>query len=621
MRRFGHGVAALAVVGSLAVAGSRGGGLGGPGAVAEGAAPRSRAGEEAWRAAEPLSAQAAASRELARLFEEDWEFHLREDPLFATETGDGRYNDRLPSVRPADFERRLGQERAFLERWRRIDRSALGPEDRVHYDVFGRWKRDEIAELEFGAYLIPITNRSGFHISFAQLAERVPLRTVRDYENYVARLRGFRTYAEEHVELMREGIRRGWVLPRVVLEGVEAPIEAQIVDDPTRHRLYAPFREFPSSVPEPERARLAEAGRRAIAESVVPGYRAFLRFMTEEYLPAARASIGASDLPNGRGFYEHRVRQFTTLDVTPEAVHELGMREVRRIRAEMDALVERVGFAGGREAYVAFLRSDDRFYAESPEALLKEVAYTLKRMDGELPRLFGRLPRMPYGIRPVPEYIAPRTTTAYYEPPAGDGSRAGFYYVNTYDLRQRPLYEVEALSFHEAVPGHHLQIALQQELDLPPFRRFLGFTAFVEGWALYAERLGLEVGFYRDPASDFGRLSYEMWRACRLVVDTGIHALGWSRTQAIDFMRENTALSRHNIEAEVDRYIAWPGQALAYKMGERKIRELRDRAERELGPRFDVRAFHDLVLGHGALPLDVLETLVLDSVARIRGSS
>jgi uncharacterized protein (DUF885 family) len=307
---------------------------------------------------------------------------------------------------------------------------------------------------------------------------------------------------------------------------------------------------------------------------------------------------------------------FTTLDITPEQVHETGQAEVRRIRDEMDAVIRKVGFAGDFKAFVEHLRSEPRFYAETPEQLLKEVTYVLKKMDGELPRLFKTLPRTPYGIREVPAYLAPKTTTAYYQQPAGDGSQAGFYYINTYNLKARPLYEIEALSLHEAVPGHHLQIAIQQELTgLPHFRRFANFTVFIEGWGLYAERLGLEVGFYDDPYRDFGRLTYEMWRACRLVVDTGMHYLGWTREQAIQFMEQNTALSMHNIQAEVDRYISWPGQALAYKIGELKIRELRQLAERELGDKFDVREFHDVVLSGGALPLTVLQENVTSYIA------
>jgi uncharacterized protein (DUF885 family) len=407
---------------------------------------------------------------------------------------------------------------------------------------------------------------------------------------------------------MRAGIEKGQVLPGIVLEGFKGAIDPHVVDDPTRSLLYEPFTKFPDSIEHAERNRLVEAGRAAISESVVAGYRRFVEFMEKEYVPAARGSIGASALPNGREFYRYRVRKFTTLDLTPEEVHQIGLDEVKRIRAEMEAVIAKTGFEGDFAAFVDHLRTDDEFYADSPEDLMQHVALILKRMDGELPRLFGKLPRTPYGLRPVPDYIAPRTTSAYYQQPTGDGRQAGFYYINTFNLKSRPLFEMEALSLHEAVPGHHLQLALQQEMgDLPEFRRFAGFTVFVEGWALYSERLGLEVGFYQDPYSDFGRLTFEMWRACRLVVDTGMHYLGWTRKQAIDFLAENTALSIHNIESEVDRYISWPGQALAYKIGELKIRELRHQAEEQLGDRFDVRSFHDMILGSGSVPLSVLE--------------
>ncbi len=566
-------------------------------------------------------AQTDASGELSQLFSDAWEFDLRENPLFATRVGDRRYNDRLPSVGVEDYQRRLVAGRSFLARAGSIDREALTSEERISADIFERLLRDRIAEYEFRTYLTPITNREGFHVSFPQLPDRVPLTTTEDYENYVARLSAFKRYAEQHIALMRLGLREGFTLPEVVLAGYEDAIAPHIVEDPSASLLFVPFTRFPSTVPEADRRRLREAGARAIVESVVPGYRAFFDFMRQEYVPAAREEIGATALPDGRAFYEHRVRRFTTLDLSPRQVHELGLAEVRRIRSEMERVIERVGFAGGFQEFVEFLRTDPRFYVESSEELLRRTSHVLKRMDGQLPLLFKTLPRLPYGIRPIPDFIAPKTTTAYYTPGAGDGTRAGFYNVNTYDLASRPLYEVEALSFHEAVPGHHLQLALQQEIeDLPAFRRFTGFTAFVEGWALYSERLGYEVGFYADPYSEFGRLSYEMWRACRLVVDPGMHYLGWTRQQAIDFMAENTALSRHNITAEVDRYIAWPGQAVAYKVGELKIRELRERAERELGPRFDVREFHDVVLRSGAVPLDVLERNVEDYITDRRGS-
>src|SRR5690606_21370583 len=363
-----------------------------------------------------------------------------------------------------------------------------------------------------------------------------------------------------------------------------------LVEDPRQSRFYLPFADMSVRIAPAERERLQRAAMDAIRTSVLPGYRAFRDFMASEYIPGARETLGASSLPGGRAFYEHRVRMYTTLDFTPDEVHERGLAEVQRIRGEMQDIIERTGFDGSFAEFLEFLRTDPRFYAQTEQELLEAYSFVLKRMDGELPSLFGTLPRTPYGLRAIPDYMAPKMTTAYYRPPAGDGSTAGFYYVNTYDLKSRPLYEVEALSFHEAVPGHHLQNAIAMELgDVPQFRRFAGFTAFGEGWGLYAERLGLEAGFYTDPYSNFGRLSYEMWRALRLAVDTGIHWKGWSRQQAIDFMAENSALALHNITAEVDRYISWPGQALGYKMGELAIRDLRTRAEQRLGDAFDVR--------------------------------
>lgn len=557
----------------------------------------------------PSGANAQSTTErFTRLLQDAWEFEMRTNPLFATEAGDNRYNAQLPHESLKSQQGRLKKRRDLLTRFEAIDRDALRREDQINYDIFGRQLKTKITEYEFQAHLIPITNREGFHISFPELPKNVPLESVDDYENYISRLSQFLRYTRDHIELMRAGIEQGLVLPAVVLEGYQAMLKPHIVDDVTTSLLYAPFEEFPDRIGEEARARLTKAGRQAIQTSVVPGYQAFLTFMEKEYVPAARGSIAAAALPEGRAYYRHLVRKFTTLEITPEAVHEIGQAEVARIRGEMKQIMKRVKFEGDLAAFIEHLRTDPRFYPKTKEELLEKTAYVLKKMDGELPALFKHLPRTPYGIRVVPDYIAPKTTAAYYSLPAGDGSRAGFYYVNTYRLDSRPLYQVEALSFHEAVPGHHLQLALQQELtDLPKFRRFTLFTAFVEGWALYSERLGLEVGFYQDPYSDYGRLSYEMWRACRLVVDTGVHHLGWTRKQAIQFMADNTALSIHNIQAEVDRYIAWPGQALGYKMGELKIRELRQRAERQLGADFDIREFHDVVLRSGSVPLDVLE--------------
>jgi uncharacterized protein (DUF885 family) len=555
------------------------------------------------------AAETSASEQFVALLTDAWEYRLREGPLFATETGDHRFDDQLPKVSLADEERRNADSQEFLKRLEAIDRKELPPAGQANYDIFGKNLRDRLREFEFQTYLMPVSDRYGFHIDFPELPRNLALTTTADYKNYIARLNAFPQYTAGHLELMREGVKRGVTVPNVIMQRYHEPIEAQIVEDPEKSLLYKPFLEFPEGVPESDRDALREAGRQAVAQSVVPSYRKFLEFMRTEYVPNCRGTTAASALPNGRDYYRFCVTKFTTLDdATPEQVHATGKAEVARIRAEMDEIIKKLKFDGDFAKFTEYLRNDPKFYAKSAEELEKEVAFVLKRMDGQLPSLFGHLPRMPYGVRQVPEYIAPQATFAYYQTPTGDGRRAGFFYINTYNLPSRPLYMLEALSLHEAVPGHHLQLAIQQELEnIPEFRKYSGFTAFVEGWALYSERLGLESGFYKDPYSDFGRLTMEIWRACRLVVDSGIHYLGWTREQAIEYMRANSAMPMHDIRAEVDRYIGWPGQALAYKTGEMKIRELRADAEEELGDRFDVRAFHDVVLGSGAVPLGMLE--------------
>jgi uncharacterized protein (DUF885 family) len=560
-------------------------------------------------------------KHLKALYEGDWDAQMHDYPTWATSTGDHRFDHLLTDSSINAHERRLQRLRHLVAALQRVPSSALGKKQRQNFDIFLRLKLDSIAELESQSYLMPITNRSGFHISFPSMPRNLPFKTVKNYQNYTARLRAFSKSVDQHITLMRKGIKTGFTLPKIVLKGYQKTIIPHIVKDPRKSLLFKPFESFPNNISKSDQKRLRAAGAEAVRSFVVPGYQRFLIFMKNEYLPAARDSVGISEIPGGRAYYRHRVRKFTTLNVSPEEVHQTGLEEVKRIHGEMVKIIKKLKFKGSFVDFVKFLRTDPRFYAKSPEQLLKEVAYVLKKMDGALPKLFKKLPRAPYGIRKVPDFIAPRTTTAYYGRPAGDGSRAGFYYVNTYDLKSRPLYEVEALSLHEAVPGHHLQIALQQELkDLPKFRRFSGFTAFVEGWALYAERLGLEVGFYTDPYSNFGRLSYEMWRACRLVVDTGMHYKSWSRSRAINYMKKYTSLTEHNIVTEIDRYISWPGQALAYKTGELTIRRLRKQSEQALGTKFDVREFHDVVLRNGSVPLKILEEEVTDWIKNKGGS-
>jgi len=554
----------------------------------------------------------ADDQDVASLIRKHWDWTLSQSPVFAGQLGDRSGDGKLPDVSIKNTIASAEQLRRFLESAREIEVVGLTDHARLNLDIFIRYLEDEVAEVDYKAYLVPITNRWGFHIYFAELYKRLPFNTVDDYRSYLGRLAAFKDYADQNMELLKLGMKEGYVLPAVVLEGYEQTISSHIYEEARKSPLFTPFTKFPNSVGKRQADSLSLEGAKLIDEQVIPSYEKFLRFMVEEYKPAASDAIGVSSRPSGREFYRQRVKKFTTLDLTPEQVHQTGLEEVRRIRAEMEAIPKGLEFDGDFDSFVKFLRTDSQFYPADAESYKKEIAYILKRMDGELPRLFGKLPRTPYGIKEIPAYIAPKTTAAYYQPPSADGKIAGFYFVNTFNLKSRPLYQLQALSLHEAVPGHHLQIALQQELDdLPAFRKYNGFTAFIEGWALYSERLGLEVGFYDDPYSDFGRLSYEMWRACRLVVDTGIHYFGWSRQRAIEYMVVNTALSRHNIVAEVDRYISWPGQALAYKIGELKIRELRSLAEERLGQEFDVRKFHDVVLGSGAVPLKVLEQNVL----------
>ncbi len=548
------------------------------------------------------------ARELHRIFQDEWEFRLGEDPLFATSVGVHDFNDRLPEVSEAAEQRRA----RFLERLQvrldQIDRGRLSREDQINLDIFRIQLDSRITSFRHRSHLIPILADSGFHTNFARLPENVPLRTVQDYENYVSRLESFPSYMGGHIALMQEGLETGFTQPQVVLEGYEGSIQAHVVEDPTTSVFFVPFQDFPTAVRDDQQERLREAGERAVRESIVPAYREFLEFIVNEYRPGARTTLGASELHNGREYYAYLIRHFTTLDLTADQIHEIGLKEVDRIRQEMDEVIRKVGFEGDFAAFLQFLRTDPRFYARTSEQLLKEASYIAKKMDGKLPALFKTLPRLPYAVEPVPAAIAPKYTAGRYVSAPVGSTRPGYYWLNTHAVESRPLYTLEALTLHEAVPGHHLQYALRQELTgLPDFRRFSSFNAFGEGWGLYSERLGLEAGFYTDPYSNFGRLTYEMWRACRLVVDTGLHAMGWTRRQTMDYLASNTALSLHEIRTETDRYISWPGQALAYKMGELRIRELRARAEAALGGRFDVREFHDAVLLNGSVPLLVLE--------------
>jgi uncharacterized protein (DUF885 family) len=548
-----------------------------------------------------------AAKALHALFEAEWEYTMRENPTWASALGDRRYNDKWEDTSLAAIERRHRHDVETMARLNRIERTRLSPADQLNYDLFQKELEGNIEGHKFRWYLVPLNQRGGIQTA-DELADQLRFTTVKDYEDWLARLRALPAYTEQTIALMREGARARVILPKVIMERIPAQIDKQIVERAEDSPFYKPFRNFPATFANEDRERLAKGAREAITASVVPSYRQLRQFFVNEYLPATFEQVGIWQAPQGAEMYAYFVRQFTTTNMTPAQVHEVGQSEVKRIRAEMQTIMERVGFKGTLSEFFTHLRTDPKFYYKTPEELLEAYRAMSKRIDPQLVKVFRKLPRTPFGVEPIPDKIAPDTTTAYYNRPAADGSRAGTYYVNLYKPETRPKYEMMALSLHEAVPGHHLQIALAQELgEVPNFRRYGGYTAFVEGWALYAESLGDEMGLYDDPYARFGQLTYEMWRAVRLVVDTGMHHLKWTRQQAIDFFLANAAKSELDITNEIDRYIAWPGQALAYKTGELKIKQLRARAARELGANFDVRDFHEIVLGSGAVPLDVLE--------------
>jgi uncharacterized protein (DUF885 family) len=556
--------------------------------------------------------------QLHALFREEWEYTLSQNPTFASQLGDRRYNHLWPDVSLEAQERRNRHNQEVLRRLEAVDTTTLSESDRIHYALFRKEYEMELEGHPYRSYLLPLDQQGGIQTTH-QLADLLRFSTLKDYEDWIARLGALPVYMDQTMELLREGIRVGMVHPKVIMQRVPAQITAHLVDDPAQSLFFKPFRQFPESISAVDRDRLTAEARSTITKQVVPAFRRFRDFLNDNYLAACRDSVGAGQLPRGKEFYAYRARLFTTTNLTPAEIHELGQKEVRRIRARMEKIIEQVGFRGSFEEFLHFLRSDPQFYYTNPEELLAAYRALSKQVDPTLVKLFRRLPRIPYGVEPIPDHIAPDTTTAYYRQPAADGSRAGTYFVNLYKPDTRPRYEMEALTIHEAVPGHHLQIAIAMELgDLPEFRRYGGYTAFAEGWGLYSESLGEELGFYQDPYSKFGQLTYEMWRAVRLVVDTGLHDRGWTRQQAIDFFKANAAKSELDIVNEIDRYIAWPGQALAYKIGELKIKELRARAAGELGERFDVRDFHDVVLGSGAVTLDVLEANVNAWIARTK---
>jgi len=555
-----------------------------------------------------IYAHANPGEDFAALLADAWEWQLNENPVMASWLGDRRQNDQWQDLSLEEYARRHEDQRAFLRRLRAIDSSQLTTPDQLNYDLFRRELESSIDGHQYKSYLMPISQRGGVQ-SIESTAETIRLANVEDYEDWLVRMAGVEDVIEETMELQEEGRKSGYMPPKILMERIPDQIASQLVEDPELSPFFIAFAEMPDAISETDQERLRQTAKEIIDESIVPAYRRFSRYFNDTYLPASRDSIGASSLPNGEAFYEYRVRTFTTTQMTPDEIHRLGLNEVKRIRNEMQLVIDELEFDGSFADFLHFLRTDPQFYYDTPEELFEGYLAVSKRIDPELVKLFGKLPRMPYGLRPIPDNIAPDTTTAYYNQPAADGSRPGYYYVNLYRPEVRPKYEMEVLSVHEAVPGHHLQIALQMELEeMPEFRKYIDFTAFTEGWGLYSESLGYEMGLYRDPYSHFGALTYDMWRAVRLVVDTGMHYKGWTRQQAIDFFMDNAAKTEQDIVNEIDRYISWPGQALGYKIGQLKMLELRRKSEMALGDDFDIRAFHDELLGGGALPLEVLET-------------
>ena len=551
-----------------------------------------------------------STQALHALFDRDWEYQMEHDPVNASQLGDRRWNDKWPDVTLPSLQAQFQHGNATLRELHAIDRRRLSAEDQLNYDVFEYNTKDFVDSEPFKWYLVRTNTFSGIQ-TIEGLVNSLRFETVKDYDDWVVRLHSFPAYMDGNISLMREGIKQHIVLPKVIGEKVLTQFSAIDWQDPTKSGFYKPFQEFPKMFSAADKDRLTAAAKQAITADVLPAFKRLRDFMEKEYLPASFDQVGAWQVPNGDATYTYLADSMTTTKFTPAQIHEIGLQEVQRIRTEMEKIKNQTGFKGSMQDFFKFLRSDPRFYYKSEDELLEYTRARAKTVDPLLVKLFRTFPRLPYGVEPVPKEIAISMPAGYAEFPAPDGSRPGYFYINTYKPETRPKYDLTSLILHEAIPGHTFQggIAIEQK-DIPKFRRYGGYSAYAEGWALYSESLGYELGLYNDPYVRFGAFSNEVWRAVRLVVDTGMHYKHWTRQQAIDYFMANVATTEYNATSEVDRYISWPGQALAYKIGELKIKELRQRAEKELGPKFDVRAFHDAVLLPGPLPLTVLESQV-----------
>jgi uncharacterized protein (DUF885 family) len=549
----------------------------------------------------------AATGALHALFERTWDYEMEQHPTHASSLGDRRWNDRWEDDSLAAIAARHEHNQQVLRELAAIPRDQLAANDQISYDLFKYQYSLRVEAYPFHEWLIVLNQRGGIQTE-DELGDALRFANVKDYEDWIARLRSFPGSMDQTIALMRQGIKERILLPKVVMQRVSGQIEKQIVSDPEASPFFKPFKRFPREIAQTDRDRLSAAAREAIASQIVPSFRKFHEFFDKEYLPACFDQVGIWQIPRGDQFYALAVRRSTTTNLTPQQVHEIGLKEVARIRGEMEKIKQQVGFTGTMPEFFQFLRTDPRFFYKTPEELFNAYKVVAKTVDPNLVKVFRVLPRTPYGVEPIPDIAAPDTTAAYYRQLSADGSRAGTYFVNLYKPESRPKWEMMALTLHESVPGHHLQIALAYENgDQPKFRRYGGYDAFVEGWGLYAESLGDDMNLYTDPYSKFGQLTYDMWRAVRLVVDTGIHAMHWDRQRAINYFMENAPKAELDIVNEIDRYIAWPGQALGYKIGQLKFKELRERARQQLGPRFDVKEYHEVVLRNGPLPLQVLE--------------
>jgi uncharacterized protein (DUF885 family) len=563
---------------------------------------------------------AEATRKFRAYLNDDWKRWLVEYPGLATAVGFPGQNRRWADESPTGIEARIRHLHESLAQLESISRDALSAREQFNYDLYRELLKTADEGLQYGDDPIPFRNvvpgslwmpmnqLDGIQQGAAGTIANMPQQTVADYEDILARLEALPKTVDQNLALLQQGLKKGHTPPKLMLRDHPKQIADLIPADPLASPLLEPFKRFPPGFPDAERAQLTARAKQIYSDSVAPSFQKLHEYVVSAYLPACRESIAATALPNGSAAYAFHVRWQTTTNLTPQQIHEIGLSEVKRILAEMGKVIASTGFKGSFHDFTEFLRTDPQFFYDKPDDLVNGYRIVTKRIDPELAHLFGKLPRLPYGVCVIPEFKAPSQTTAYYEAGAPSVGRPGCYFVNTYNLHARPKWEMEALSLHESVPGHHLQISLAQELEgEPEFRKHVGYSAFVEGWALYSESLGEELGMYKNPYSKFGQLSYEMWRAVRLVVDTGMHSMGWTREQAIQFFKDNTGKTDQDITVEVDRYIVWPGQALAYKIGQLKIRELRTQAEARLGTRFDVRKFHDAVLENGAVPLGVLE--------------